>query len=332
MAFATLYPPVGHQNYSASNTLTGDGSIPNPGERASRVWVDVNGTTGTFQEAIDHGYFISKNAQGEFTFFNLSGDQGSLLVTGVSGSPELRFFEAMEGHRANIVRDVMGLGFGVSADGSDPGYNHLFITNTGRVGINTTGPAGTLDIAGTLCIAGDCRAAWPDGFAESGAVAGTGNTNYIARWLNNTHLGVGSLYDNGTYVAIGTETPAARFTVHNGAILATGTTGSTPVSGSGTRLMWIPEKAAFRAGEVDGNQWDDSNIGPRSIALGQNVRASGVNSLALGTNTVASSDESTAFGSDTTASNIISTAFGYQTTASGAMSTAFGSGTTASGS
>ena len=39
----------------------------------------------------------------------------------------------------------------------------------------------------------------------------------------------------------------------NGVILSTGTTGATPVSGSGTRLMWIPEKGAFRAGNVAGD-------------------------------------------------------------------------------
>ena len=42
--------------------------------------------------------------------------------------------------------------------------------------------------------------------------------------------------------------------------------GSVPVSGSGVRLMWYPSKAAFRAGGVDGAQWDDADIGQYSAA------------------------------------------------------------------
>lgn len=57
-------------------------------------------------------------------------------------------------------------------------------------------------------------------------------------------------------------------TLTDQSILATGTTGATPVSGAGTRMMWIPSKAAFRAGLVAGTQWDDANIGARSAAFG----------------------------------------------------------------
>jgi hypothetical protein len=41
------------------------------------------------------------------------------------------------------------------------------------------------------------------------------------------------------------------FHVDDGGILSTGTTGTNPDLGAGTRLMWIPDQAAFRAGEVD---------------------------------------------------------------------------------
>ena len=34
----------------------------------------------------------------------------------------------------------------------------------------------------------------------------------------------------------------------DGALLYNSTTGATPASGAGTRMMWIPDKAAFRAG------------------------------------------------------------------------------------
>ena len=47
--------------------------------------------------------------------------------------------------------------------------------------------------------------------------------------------------------------------------------GGIPVEGAGTRMMWYPDKAAFRAGTVTGDLWNDSNIGDYSIAGGQMV-------------------------------------------------------------
>ncbi|MBT3349380.1 hypothetical protein HN954_04980 [bacterium] len=132
-------------------------------------------------------------------------------------------------------------------------------------------------------------------------------------------------------VGIGTTDPVSKLEIVNGSILASGTTGTTPVSGAGTRMMWIPEKGAFRAGDVVGTQWDDVNIGESSTAFGENTIASGVFSVAFGLDATASGYDAVAFGHDTTASGIISVAFGNSTTASGHYSTAFGVDTTASG-
>ncbi len=116
-------------------------------------------------------------------------------------------------------------------------------------------------------------------------------------------------------------------------LVSTGTVGSGAVapSGAGTRMVWNPNKAAFRAGGVNGTQWDDVNIGSNSFAFGFNSIASASLSTAFGSNTTASGIISTTFGSGTTASGDRSTAFGVTTTAVGNDSTAFGSGTTASG-
>jgi trimeric autotransporter adhesin len=94
-----------------------------------------------------------------------------------------------------------------------------------------------------------------------------------------------------------------------------------------------------------GDHWDDSNIGPYSMATGFNTTASGSASTAIGANTMASYEYSSAFGyataasgfaaismgGSTTASGAYSTAIGVETTASGHYSTAMGSGTRASG-
>ncbi|TGE27315.1 tail fiber domain-containing protein [Hymenobacter metallicola] len=55
-----------------------------------------------------------------------------------------------------------------------------------------------------------------------------------------------------------------------------------PLSGQGDRLMWLSYYGAFRAGGVDGTQWDTGNLGFYSAAFGYNNLASGNYSLASG--------------------------------------------------
>lgn len=105
--------------------------------------------------------------------------------------------------------------------------------------------------------------------------------------------------------------------------------GTIPATGEGTRFMWYPGKAALRAGTVTSTQWDDSNIGNYSTAMGFTTTASGYSSMAMGSGTTASHDLSTAMGSGTTASGYSSTAMGRDTTASGNYSTAMGDHTSA---
>jgi hypothetical protein len=103
-----------------------------------------------------------------------------------------------------------------------------------------------------------------------------------------------------------------------------GTANSNP---GGTRMLWYPRKAAFRAGSASAAQWTDSFIGNYSVALGQNTTASGANSTAFGNGTSASQPNSTAFGVNSVASGAQSTAFGNGTMAPGDSSTSIGIGT-----
>jgi hypothetical protein len=68
-----------------------------------------------------------------------------------------------------------------------------------------------------------------------------------------------------------------------------------PTSGPGTRMMWYPEKAAFRAGRVSGNQWN--SVGTHSVAMGYNSKASANNSFAMGTECQSEGAYSIAMGS-----------------------------------
>jgi hypothetical protein len=117
----------------------------------------------------------------------------------------------------------------------------------------------------------------------------------------------------------------------DGGFVAAGTLGqgAIPASGPGARMMWYPGQAAFRAGRALGQDWDESNVGFASVALGQGTVARGEGSTALGLATTASGGGSAALGFGTTASGVASAALGSGTTASGFASTALGRGTTA---
>lgn len=142
------------------------------------------------------------------------------------------------------------------------------------------------------------------------------------------------LYNDGTNIGIGTTTPAALLHVEGtgagtGNVLFCGDYentgfGSAPIEGAGTRMMWYPDKAAFRAGTVFGTQWNTANIGDFSVAFGSNNIASGVNSVAFGHNNDATGSYSTTMGTLTNASGYMSLATGYRSWATGQYATAIG--------
>jgi hypothetical protein len=270
------------------------------------------------------------------------------------------------GVRAKKSGNAIGDGYAVSgeATGTGPkkigGYftasgatnNYAGIFDQGSVGIGTTEPA----INFKLHIHDNVSADVSMGITNSatGAALSRGVRLRMAtsdfsiinqEAFGNIHFYTGGLNrmaitSNGN-IGIATASPNTDALLHvnvgasgTKGILVTGAyniSNSIPSLGAGSRLMFYPGKAAFRAGNVTGTQWDNENVGPRSIALGSNTTASGESSTALGIAGVANGYVSLAMGSGTTASESFSTAMGYNTTASGNTSTAIGYATTADG-
>ena len=108
--------------------------------------------------------------------------------------------------------------------------------------------------------------------------------------------------------------------------------GEIPAQGAGVRMLWYPNKAAFRAGRVQADQWDDGKIGDWSAAFGQNTTASGTHSVALNGGATATGDRSLATGGSTLASGEFSLAGGQVSTASGFAAVALGVRTQSAGS
>lgn len=121
-------------------------------------------------------------------------------------------------------------------------------------------------------------------------------------------------------VGINEDNPLARLHVQNGAILARGNSGGIPVTGSGYRMMWVPSRAAFRAGRVTGSEWD--NIGLYSLAMGLDCEARGTGSIALGSYNYAEDANCIAIGYECTA---------QESTGAGGEAIAIGTGVSADG-
>ncbi len=176
----------------------------------------------------------------------------------------------------------------------------------------------------------------PSGLSDGSEV---GNTIFWdgSEWVVNNN----NLFHDGERVGIGTNTPSAMLHIHDtttgsGNVLFTGefkflSTSDAPIEGPGTRMMWYPERAAFRAGRVTGNEWDTDNIGDMSAAWGGNVIASGFRSAAWGDGTKASGRDCTAWGSGTKSTGVESTAWGRGTEAYTSQATAWGLNTIAYG-
>jgi hypothetical protein len=140
------------------------------------------------------------------------------------------------------------------------------------------------------------NATWQN--ASGSFTAGNGLT-----WGSNTLNSVWTQNGNNIYknnsgnVGIGTSTPTALLHTNGtgtsgGNVLFVGeyktNPGNPPASGAGTRMMWYPDKAAFRVGRVTGTHWDKDSIGTYSVAMGEGTTASGWYSTAMGSNTTAS--------------------------------------------
>lgn len=242
----------------------------------------------------------------------------------------------------------------------DQSNNPLWhIDNVGDVGIGTASPAEKLDVKGTIQMTGfKLPTGATNGHVLISDAAGVGTWQPSSAVADNdwTGAGTGQLYPSNLTdnVGIGTSTPEAQLHVEgDDGVLFRGTfgSGSIPVEGAGTRMMWYPGKAAFRAGRVHTDPflvtaWDDVNVGTYSVAMGFSTVASGDRSVAMGDRTTASGEQSIALGAEGTeasgeasfavgsgvvASGDFSIALGDDNEAGGDFSTALGAGTEASG-
>jgi hypothetical protein len=138
--------------------------------------------------------------------------------------------------------------------------------------------------------------------------------------------------NNSRNVGIGTIAPLAKLHVADSSVVFTGTTSfslppipsNPPISGAGTRMMWYPDKAAFRVGYAFGDEWNKDNIGDYSFASGWGTKANGYAATSIGASTTASGVCALASGSGSIASGFCSTVMGRNTEAKAFFSFSIG--------
>ena len=252
-------------------------------------------------------------------------------------------------------------GLWTAGAGDDIYYN----SGSPQVGIGKTNPSYTLDVAGTtqtqqLKLTTQTGLAapvnnFPSALGDLSDVTITtpANTQVLtyngAAWVNSS-AGSSAAGNTGEiqFNSGGTLGASSNFKyVSDGDLLLTGTytgTASVPVTGAGTRMFFDTQKAAFRAGGVTSNYWDNASIGNYSVGIGYNAKASNTGSVSLGYSTQATGQYSVALGWGALATNTYSVALGKSaistnngsvalgnSSATGSDSVSMGFGSTASG-
>jgi len=250
------------------------------------------------------------------------------------------------GDVTNPANDLfLRVGFGdPAAPGNTLGGEVMRILPPGKgVGVGTTNPLAMLHITNYtgvgalpgLMVTSPALAPGSMGFYTGLRVGATPNDGYVWNYQN-AAVKFGSddlermrIQPNGN-VGINTTNPLAILHVADSSVLfsAGGTVpaspANVPVSGAGRRMMWYPEKAAFRVGYVDGVNWDKDSIGNYSFAAGYDGRAKGISSISMGKLALAYADYTTTIGPNTVAIANYATAIGNFAYAQGLSSVAIG--------
>jgi hypothetical protein len=187
-----------------------------------------------------------------------------------------------------------------------------------------TGPPGSTGPAGVTGAVGSTGPTGPTGpTGNTGLTGATGPTGPTGPTGNTGPPGVVATNGAGAYDFGNINGFVAQGTLNSGAAIG--------VIGPGTRVLWNPRKAAFRAGQAEADQWDDVNTGRWSIGLGLDPQATQDASVALGMFTRAFGEASLAAGKSVFASGAHSFGMGNFATASGTDSVAMGQSVIASG-
>jgi hypothetical protein len=185
--------------------------------------------------------------------------------------------------------DSSGNGFASIYSGSDP---RPVLYDDGTIGIGTSTNWAKLNVNGRIVIQPG-QDTWGSQININASSLEKGKAYLLTSTGGDAVEGQGKLLigcsgkgnvmvlDSNLNVGIGTNNPNALLHTYGsgtsgGNVLFEGSykgsPGDPPVSGVGTRMMWYPDKAAFRSGYVQTTNWDKDSIGIYSVATGNAVK------------------------------------------------------------
>ncbi|MCB1782924.1 MAG: hypothetical protein KDI13_02920, partial [Alphaproteobacteria bacterium] len=281
-------------------------------------------TVGTFTPGQDAGVEItgaitgSDASIGNLAFYNGINPVGAVQAyrSGADNSAAMLFATANAGSFAERMR----------------------LSPAGALGINTTSPQTLLDVNGTIkmgyggeaCDASREGAIYYDSATDAFYVCATAGSWDVLSTGGSTPPGApdrGVQFNSGGSFAADanfTYTSVGDFIVGSSQLDDTGT------GSEDNRMFFDVSKGAFRAGTATGTEWNSTNIGDGSIAMGHNAIAKGgilaKGNIALGNAAAATSTigPSFAIGNSVTSSGPYSISLGNILTSSGNTSVAIG--------
>jgi hypothetical protein len=152
--------------------------------------------------------YVSPDGYGTFTLNDITNNDGQIkyvntdegwgyLISAEEG------FNITNGSGTNLM-SIYSSGLSIR--------NGAHVMNIGTNALTATRNVYFPDASGTIALTSDIPSPGP---------SGSGTTNYTARWTSASALGIGTLYDNGTNVGIGTTTPTQKLEVNGTMLLST---------------------------------------------------------------------------------------------------------------
>jgi hypothetical protein len=160
--------------------------------------------------------------------------------------------------------------------------NNIFYTG-GNVGIGTSEPNSLLELSGN---SGEVALTFDVDGTDLFSIGVDSSNQSSLIFSRGSRLDDPVIIFNENKIGVGLSNPKSSLHVSgNFGLLVEGsidTDADLPITGGGTRLMFFPGKAVFRAGHVESTNWDKDNLGNHSVGIGYNSLVTGEFAVVVG--------------------------------------------------